>query len=88
MPEPMVPPAVGQVWKDNDKRVPYRHLLVTAVDATHVTAVEVTYNAKQGRVLGLSGRTTRLRINRLRPTSTGYVYVTTISAEQADALLA
>lgn len=58
------PPSVkvGQVWADNDWRSKGRMVRVLAVDETHATV--------QDR-LGM-GRKTRIRLDRFRPTSTGY----------------
>jgi hypothetical protein len=52
----------GQVWADNDWRAHGRTVLVLAVDETHATV-----QSPSGR-----GRKTRIRLDRFRPTSTGY----------------
>lgn len=52
----------GQVWTDNDWRSKGRLLKVLAVDETHATVQSPS---------GL-GRMTRIRLDRFRPTSTGY----------------
>lgn len=52
----------GQVWEDCDWRSAGRKVRVLAVDATHATVQSPT-----GR-----GRKTRIRLDRFRPTSTGY----------------
>ncbi|WBP89504.1 hypothetical protein [Kitasatospora cathayae] len=61
----------GQIWADNDKRGYGRKIRVEAVDATHATVVPVAVTP-QGAVTLLPGRQTRIRLDRLRPTSTGY----------------
>ncbi len=53
----------GQVWADNDRRSQGRpNIVVIAVDKTHATV----------QAPGGSGRKSRIRLNRFRPTSTGY----------------
>lgn len=56
---------VGQVWEDNDWRSKGRQVLVLAVDETHATV-----KSPSGH-----GRQTRIRLDRFRPNSTGYVLV-------------
>lgn len=53
---------VGQVWVDNDSRSKGRRVRVLEVDATHATV-----QSPSGQ-----GRKTRIRLDRFRPTSTGY----------------
>jgi len=58
---------VGQIWADNDKRSRGRKVRVVEVGETHATVEEV--------VTGWTGRPprrTRIRLDRFRPTSTGY----------------
>lgn len=64
---------VGQIWQDCDKRGYGRRLRIEAVDATHADCREVTI-APQGAVVLVSGPRvrTRIRLDRFRPTSTGY----------------
>lgn len=57
-------PAVGQIWADNDKRGYGRQARITAVDSTHATV----HDGK---------RQSRIRLDRFRPTSTGYRYIGT-----------
>ena len=57
-----IPVQPGQVWADNDWRSAGRQIQVLEVDATHATVQSPS---------GL-GRKTRIRLNRFRPTSTGY----------------
>jgi hypothetical protein len=49
----------GQVWADNDPRGYGRQVTIQSLDATHATATD-------------GKRTTRIRLDRFRPTSTGY----------------
>ncbi|MFI6889167.1 DUF6354 family protein [Streptosporangium canum] len=61
-----------QVWADNDSRARGRKVRVVEVDETHATVEQV-----DGRAVdrGKSGRRTRIRLDRFRPTSTGYVLI-------------
>ena len=65
-------PAVepGQIWADNDPRAYDRKLRVVEVDATHAT-VEL-YQPRYPVSSAKPGRRTRIRLDRFRPTSTGY----------------
>lgn len=60
--------AEGQVWADNDKRCEGRHVYVAHVDETHAT---VDQCRPDGTVMPRARRT-RIRLDRFRPTSTGY----------------
>lgn len=71
----------GQVWQDNDKRAYGRKLRVVDVDATHATVELVDPRHWQNRSRSIGdddprraqpGRQTRIRLDRFRPTSTGY----------------
>lgn len=53
---------VGQVWEDNDPRTYKRPLRVLSLDDTHATVQSPS---------GM-GRVTRIRLDRFKPTSTGY----------------
>jgi len=56
---------VGQVWRDNDPRMQYqRDLTVLSIKGKYATC----------RV-GLRGKTTRVRLDRFKPTMTGYKLV-------------
>lgn len=57
---------VGQVWKDNDKRM-NRTLKVTSIDRTHAYLQRVGAR--------YAGWDARIRLDRFRPTSTGFVLV-------------
>jgi hypothetical protein len=54
---------LGQVWADNDKRAKGRRVLVVGLDATHATCSNHPQDF---------GRRYRIRLDRFRPTSTGY----------------
>lgn len=60
---------VGQVWADNDKRSEGRHVRVIAIEKLHRQAV-VRPCSPTGDFTG--HRVTRIRLDRFRPTSTGY----------------
>lgn len=61
----------GQIWADNDKRARGRQVRVEAVDDTHATVVLVV--ARHEDILGARPkRCTRIRLDRFKPTSTGY----------------
>lgn len=64
--------AIGQIWADNDWRSKGRTVRIVEIGASRVTVETVT-----GVGGGPALRPTRSRIllNRLRPTSTGYVFV-------------
>lgn len=59
----------GQIWADNDWRSSGRTVRVIEVDATHAT-VEVVTNGRM--TYTKPGRRSRIRLDRFRPTSTGY----------------
>lgn len=69
------PPAVGQVWQDNDPRQDSRQVRIVELTDTHavVTLVQPREPVSSAR----AGRRTRIRLDRFRPTSTGYRYVRT-----------
>lgn len=77
LPGPDVRP--GQVWMDNDPRVPTRYLRVLSVTSAHA---EVVQTDRHGVVVGKE-RKTRIRLDRFRPTSTGYRLVTDVQKESA-----
>lgn len=60
---------IGQVWADNDWRSTGRTVEVVAIDQTHAT-VKVLTNGRG--TYAKPGRTSRVRLDRFRPTSTGY----------------
>jgi len=61
------PPEVGQIWADNDKRTTHRYLRVLSIDDGTALVKQVTA-AGESTVK----TPTRIRLNRLRPTSSGY----------------
>jgi hypothetical protein len=67
-------PAVGQIWQDNDPRAYGRRLRIVEIDGTHAIC-ELTVPRGAGRLHAKPGRRTRIRLDRLRPTSTGYRYI-------------
>lgn len=68
------PVAVGQVWRDNDKRV-------AANRAVHVDRIDGDYaqctvgRLQPGGAFVAANRKAHIRLSRFRPTSTGYVLV-------------
>lgn len=72
----------GQVWADNDPRSAGRTLRVDTVDDTHATCTVLTNADGQQWLLDnpnirsgaqdTRGRKVRIRLDRFRPTSTGY----------------
>lgn len=74
---------VGQLWQDNDPRSPGRYLLVVATDTTHATVRQVAHNPTDRITAELPGvRPTRIRLDRFRPTSTGYTLIAGPGAEE------
>ncbi|MFE1192894.1 DUF6354 family protein [Streptomyces olivaceoviridis] len=67
-------PAPGQIWQDNDKRSYGRRLRIVETDATHAH-VELVTPRGAGHQQATPGRRTRIRLDRFRPTSTGYRYI-------------
>ena len=61
---------VGQVWKDMDKRMNNRRLTVIKVDAEYAYLVP-EFQAR----LGTWKRMSRVKLRRMKPTSTGYALV-------------
>lgn len=57
---------IGQVWRDNDKRMDRRFLTVTDVGETHATVYDGV-------------KVTKIRLDRFKPTSTGYVLETDVA---------
>ncbi len=60
----------GQVWADNDKRSSSRKLRVVEVDETHAIVEE--YIPPGARLRTKPPRRSRIRLDRFRPTATGY----------------
>ncbi|CAM5466122.1 hypothetical protein [Streptomyces aurantiogriseus] len=59
---------VGQVWADNDKRGEGRTVRVDEVDVRYAYCTVLTAATPGGR----TGHRTRIALERMRPTSTGY----------------
>ena len=51
----------GQIWADNDKRSAGRQVEIVRIDTTHAVVLAAG-----------TRRETRIRLDRFRPTSTGY----------------
>lgn len=61
----------GQIWRDNDRRSVGRTVRVLSVDATHAN-VELVTPRDGGHRGARPGRQSRIRLDRFRPTATGY----------------
>jgi len=71
-------PAVNQIWQDNDPRSYGRYVRIVDIDASRATVRQVAFNREQNIAVDLPGvRVTRIRLDRFRPTSTGYRYIGT-----------
>ncbi|MYT26090.1 hypothetical protein GTW69_38470 [Streptomyces sp. SID7760] len=66
-------PAVGQLWQDNDQRSYGRTVHIVEIDDTHATVL--LHQPRLPVSSAKPGRRTRIRLDRFRPTSTGYRYV-------------
>ena len=64
---------VGQVWKDNDKRAGHDRLLRVVSEPDTVGKVKCQRVDHDGNPLPVPA--TRIRVDRFRPTATGYVLV-------------
>lgn len=69
----------GQVWADNDKRSKGRHVLVVAVGKPGPLTALVVPCTQDGRQTG--HRRTKIRLDRFKPTSTGYRFVKTVEVQ-------
>lgn len=70
------PVTVGQVWRDNDVRAVgrlTRDLKITAVGETHANADVFFPYTRSASAAAAPPRTTRVRIDRFKPTPNGYV---------------
>lgn len=70
-----VKPAVGQVWQDNDPRIQVdrgcaRMVRISSIDDDGKATCEAWYEEA-----GSLSRTVRIKLDRFRPTSTGYRFV-------------
>lgn len=64
---------VGQIWQDCDRRSPGRYLRVIDLDAGRAVVRQIAYNPVDRIAAELPGcRPTRIRLDRFRPTATGY----------------
>lgn len=68
-------PAVGQIWQDNDPRSYGRKLRIVEIGDTH--ALVELHQPRLPVSSAKPGRRTRIRLDRFRPTSTGYRYIGT-----------
>lgn len=66
-------PAPGQIWEDNDPRLAGRQVRIVELDGTH--ALVVLHQPRPPVSSAKPGRRTRIRLDRFRPTSTGYRYI-------------
>jgi hypothetical protein len=62
--------AAGQIWRDNDKRMAARYILVLRIEGDKAVCVSCS---ETGNVL--TQRQTRIALRRFKPNSTGYVFV-------------
>jgi hypothetical protein len=53
---------VGQIWQDCDKRFPDRHVRVVRIEGDYAFVVHAYSPSRE----------TRIRLDRMRPTSTGF----------------
>lgn len=65
---------VGQVWKDNDKRMFTRYVQVQRIEGAKAVCWLVAFHPVSGWILTCK-RETRIALRRFRPTSTGYTLV-------------
>jgi hypothetical protein len=66
-------PAIGQIWQDNDPRSYSRKVRIVELTDTH--AVVELHQPRLPVSSAKPGRRTRIRLDRFRPTSTGYRYI-------------
>lgn len=71
-----IPVAPGQVWVDNDPRVHLhgkRFVEVISVDGAHAKVRGYrTHIAPGGKIKKVYSKTTRIRLDRFKPTTNGY----------------
>jgi hypothetical protein len=70
----IIPVKPGQIWQDNDKRMPERYLQVMRIDGRFAFCRKVVplLNGSEYPWSAKTERTSRLQITRLRPTAHGY----------------
>lgn len=66
-------PAVGQIWEDNDPRAYSRKVRIVELADTH--AVVELHQPRRPVSSAKPGRRTRIRLDRFKPTSTGYRFI-------------
>lgn len=66
-------PAIGQIWQDADPRSYSRKVRIVEITETH--AVVELHQPRLPVSSAKPGRRTRIRLDRFKPTSTGYQYV-------------
>ena len=64
------PPCVGQVWADNDPRAEGRTVRIDRIEGRFVWATVITDRPET--LVSTVGRKTRIAIQRLKPTRSGY----------------
>lgn len=67
---------VGSVWADNDRRAAGRTVRVEAVGDRYASCTVLTARDNDPAGCGGVGRRVVIRIDRMRPTSTGYRLLT------------
>jgi hypothetical protein len=83
---------VGQVWADNDSRAQGRTLRVEAIDGDKAVCIVLTNYAEVQESLDLGktnlrdarGKKVRIKLSRMRPTSTGYRLVKNVGEPPAQ----
>lgn len=74
----------GQVWRDMDRRQPGRWLVVGSVDDGVATCRVHQRNRFLDDMVADTCRTTRVRVDRFRPTATGYELVACVGDDGAQ----
>lgn len=74
-------PAIDQIWADNDPRGYGRQVRIVEIQDTH--AIVELYQPRHPVSSAKPGRRTRIRLDRFRPTSTGYRYVGKVRTRSA-----
>lgn len=77
--EPVV--KAGQVWADNDKRSEGRKVRILSVGETHAVVEQYVPRGSSAK----PGRQTQIRLDRFRPTSTGYRLVQDVEGQASHA---
>ncbi len=74
---------LDQIWADNDPRSSGRFLRVSAIDGDRAAVREVGYDVTNGIAVDLQRkRISRIRLDRFRPTSSGYRLVVDIAVRE------